>query len=379
MITQNQQFDTIRLHIPEEAISNVDLELFSIPTSYNAFTQKEIWKGEKQLHLINTGKGINYVKHVPKFKLYDIQISAKILREDYYKGIEMNTIENAIFALENRMNCEIDHQQFIEQGKILKCDNTFNLKVEGPLEDYLEALDFLAVQGKRTKIESYTDAGNPLKINSVVIGKETKFQQKITFYNKREEAHSICDKMRGGYIENIEPEYGMKVADFDNYFMNRIRCELKVSKFAQLRKFYTNKSKGDVYLQEILKSKNNAIYSQWENFISKGDTAIQIKAIDKMYSAKKTNITDFSEFRTYQAILPLLQTYKGDARKIIDNIEKVWYLDKKSKKMGKTVREEIVGICAKYKQRQLRAEKGGIFINELGENFAELQKQVRKI
>jgi hypothetical protein len=47
--------------------------------------------------------------------------------------------------------------------------------------------------------------------------------------------------------------------------------------------------------------------------------------------------------------------------------------------MGKTVREEIVGICAKYKQRQLRAEKGGIFINELGENFAELQKQVRKI
>jgi hypothetical protein len=379
MITQNQQFDTIRLHIPEEAISNVDLELFSIPTSYNAFTQKEIWKGEKQLHLINTGKGINYVKHVPKFKLYDIQISAKILREDYYKGIEMNTIENAIFALENRMNCEIDQQQFIEQGKILKCDNTFNLKVEGPLEDYLEALDFLAVQGKRTKIETYTDAGNPLKINSVVIGKETKFQQKITFYNKREEAHSICHKMPGGYIENIEPEYGMKVADFDNYFMNRIRCELKVSKFAQLRKFYTNKSKGDVYLQEILKSKNNAVYSQWENFISKGDTAIQIKAIDKMYSAKKTNINDFSEFRTYQAILPLLQTYKGDARKIIDNIEKVWYLDKKSKKMSKTVREEIVGICAKYKQRQLRAEKGGIFINELGENFAELQKQVRKI
>lgn len=379
MITQNQQFDTIRLHIPEEAISNVDLELFSVPTSYNAFTQKEIWKGEKQLHLINTGKGINYVKHVPKYKLYDIQISAKILREDYYKGIEMNTIENAIFALENRMSCEIDQQQFIEQGKILKCDNTFNLKVEGPLEDYLEALDFLAVQGKRTKIESYTDAGNPLKINSVVIGKETKFQQKITFYNKREEAYAICHKMRGVYGENVEKEYGMKYDDFDNYFMNRIRCELKVSKFSQLRKFYTNKSKGDVYLQEILKSKNNAIYSQWDNFISKGDTAIQIKAIDKMYSAKKTNINDFSEFRTYQAILPLLQTYKGDARKIIDNIEKVWYLDKKSKKMSKTVREEIVGICAKYKQRQLRAEKGGIFINELGENFAELQKQVRKI
>jgi hypothetical protein len=171
----------------------------------------------------------------------------------------------------------------------------------------------------------------------------------------------------------------MKYDDFVNYFNDKIRCELKVSKWQQLRKFYTNKSKGEVYLQDILKSKNNAVYTQWNNFISKGDTTIQLKAIDKMYSAKKTIITDFSEFRTYQAILPLLETYKGDARKIIDNIEKVWYLDKKSKKMSKTVREEIIRISAKYKQKKMRAEKGSIFINQLGENFTELEKQLKKI
>lgn len=379
MITQNQQFDTIRLHIPEEAITNLNTELFSVPTSYNAFTQKENWKGVKQMCLENTGKGINYVKFVPNHKLYDIQISAKILRENYYKGIEIDTIETALIELSNRMDCDIDFTQFIERGKILKCDNTFNLKVEGIIPDYLEALDFLAVQGKRTKLESYTDKGDKYKINSVVIGKDTAFQQKITFYNKREEAYAICHKMPGVYGENIEKEYGMKLDDFDSYFENRVRCELKVTKFSQLRKFYTNKSKGEVYLQDILKSKNNAVYAQWNNFISKGDTTIQLKAIDKMYSAKKTIITDFSEFRTYQAILPLLETYKGDARKIIDNIEKVWYLDKKSGKMSKSVREEIIRISAKYKQKKMRAEKGSIFINQLGENFTELENQLKKI
>jgi hypothetical protein len=124
MITQNQQFDTIRLHIPEEAISNVDLELFSIPTSYNAFTQKEIWKGEKQLHLINTGKGINYVKHVPKFKLYDIQISAKILREDYYKGMNLEKLNPIFDPIAQEITSLLMHNKTNEQ-RLVKLINQY--------------------------------------------------------------------------------------------------------------------------------------------------------------------------------------------------------------------------------------------------------------
>jgi hypothetical protein len=147
MITQNQQFDTIRLHIPEEAISKLDRSVFSIPSSKNAHTYEDDYKGVEQLWLNDIGQGINYVKYIPQLKFYDVRISAKILREKYWQGIQEDNIEDVIDKLENRMQCEIDYSQFIEQGKIIQCDNTFNLKLDlgttKNIADYLEALDLL--------------------------------------------------------------------------------------------------------------------------------------------------------------------------------------------------------------------------------------------
>jgi hypothetical protein len=383
MITQNQQFDTIRLHIPEEAISKLDRSVFSIPSSKNAHTYEDDYKGVEQLWLNDIGQGINYVKYIPQLKFYDVRISAKILREKYWQGIQEDNIEDVIDKLENRMQCEIDYSQFIEQGKIIQCDNTFNLKLDlgttKNIADYLEALDLLVVQGSKYKLDVYNDKGDKYKINSVVVGKNTNFQQKITFYNKLEEANALCSKMKGIYGENVEKEYGMKYDDFHNYFNDKIRCELKVSKWQQLRKFYTNKSKGEVYLQEILKSKNNAIEYQWEQFVNKKETKIGLTAIDEMYMIKKAYTEDFVKGGIYKQILPMMKAYNGNATKVKEQVKKLWYANKKSGKISPSVANTIVELCAAYKQNELRNKNGVMFVNRLGDNFKELEKQIKKI
>jgi hypothetical protein len=379
MITQNQQFDTIRIAVPEEAISKLDLSIYSIPSSKDASTGKDNYKGEKQFWLNDIGQGLNYAKIVPKFKMVDLQISAKILREDYWQGIQANTIEKVIDTLEKRMGCEIDQQQFIEKSVIRRCDNTFNLPVDNNLTDYLEALELLVVQGSKYKMDVYSDANIKSQINSIVVGKNTNFQQKITFYNKMEEANAVCGKMRGIYGENVEKEYGMKYDDFTAYFNNKIRCELKVSNFQQLRKFYTNKTKGDVYLQEILSSKQNAIEYQWNQFVNKKETAIGLKAIDEMYMIKKSYTDDFVKGGIYKQILPAMKAYNGNATKVKEQVKKLYYSNTKSKKISPSVANTIVELCAAYKQNELRAKNGGMFVNKLGDNFKELEKQIKKI
>jgi hypothetical protein len=379
MITQNQQFDTIRIAVPEEAISKLDLSIYSIPSSKDASTGEDNYKGEKQLWLNDVGQGLNYAKYVPSFKMVDIQISAKILREDYWQGIQSNTIEKVIDTLEKRMGCEIDQQHFIEKSVIRKCDNTFNLSVNNNLADYLEALELLVVQGTKYKMSVYNDANVKSQINSVVVGKDTNFLQKITFYNKMEEATAVCGKMRGVYGENVEKEYGMKYDDFVSYFNNKIRCELKVSNFKQLRKFYANKTKGDVYLQEILSSKENAIEYQWNQFVNKKQTEIGLKAIDEMYMIKKSYTDDFVKGGIYKQILPAMEAYNGNADKVKEQVLKLFYSKTKSKKISPSVATTIVELCAAYKQNKLRAKNGSMFVNKLGDNFKELEKEIKKI
>lgn len=379
MITQNQQFDTIKLHIPEEAISKLDKSFYHIPYNANAQSLISSAKGsDVQTILTDTGQGLNHAIHSSSKKIYDIQISAKILREDYWQGINLDNIEKVVNTIEKRMHCEIDTTHFIEKGHILKCDNTFNIPITNNIEEYMEALDLLCVTGERAKMQVYSDEQISSVINSVVIKGDTNFQQKLTFYNKLREAEAVCRKIKGNnYGEKVEKEYGMKYDDFVSYFNNKIRCELKITNWEQMRKFFTNKKKGNVYLQEILLSKRNNIEYQWQRFVKEKDTKIGLQAIDEMYMIKKLYSSDFKEAAYAHMLKPVIEAYKGDEEKVKKDIKKLFYAD--ATRISPTILKTLLKMCATYKIQNKRAKIGGLFVNKLGENFKELEKQIKEI
>jgi hypothetical protein len=106
-ITQKtNSFDTINLTIPGDVINR---------NTSNYFSNLKVNEETEQLMLENHGDcqqikfnrdkkkhlGLGHCIYVPHRNIYDISISAKILREKYPIGITKETIYDVIQALEN--------------------------------------------------------------------------------------------------------------------------------------------------------------------------------------------------------------------------------------------------------------------------------------
>ena len=148
-----QSFDTLRLQVPADIFSGTDWNKFSIPTKHNASTLALVDDTINQV-LLDTGKkikGLNTFTYVPGYDRYDLQISAKILGEDYYKGITNETIiKVAETLIENEIVKDVDMSEFIFRSKVLRADNTFNILVNDEnMNEYYDALSLVITQGTK--------------------------------------------------------------------------------------------------------------------------------------------------------------------------------------------------------------------------------------
>ena len=159
----DNQFDTLRIKVPSTAIKKVDFSKFQKRISVNAETG-EIYEGlaGENFWLEEPGAGLNTFTYVPHLEIFDTQISAKILREDYFKGIQSETINKVFQQLEERGIVEgIDATEFITKSQVLRADNTFNIQLEdGEIADYYEAIELIASKGKLGKIDTYSEGAN---------------------------------------------------------------------------------------------------------------------------------------------------------------------------------------------------------------------------
>lgn len=380
-----QSFDTLKLKVPAECFTNINWENFSVPTKHNASTFELVDEQVTQV-LLDTKhdiKGLNTFTYVPQYDIFDLQISAKILREDYYQGITKNTISKVCETLiNNDIVSDVDMSEFIQNAQVLKADNTFNISVEeAMIADYYDALSLVITQGTKGKIDVYGDRGD--RVNGVVVGKDTKVLQKITIYDKMEEARVKLKSSIGSFDDNVKREYGMDGQAFREYFNNKLRIELRVNDFNKLRKFYTNRSKGNVYLYDLLFSENNAILYQWNQFVSSRDTATAIKFLDMSYQDKMNYKLDgYSASANFHYLKTFIEKFKGDEKIVTDKIKKLHYYDSttgKYKKMSKSVVDDIIKFCSEYKQNQLKALRGELFTSSLTNKFKEVDKKITNL
>jgi hypothetical protein len=218
-----QSFDSLKLIVPADTFSGTDWNKFSIPTKHNASTLELVDETISQV-LLNTGKpikGLNTFTYVPEYDYYDLQISAKILGEDYYKGITKETIIKVGETLiENGIVKDVDMSEFIQHSQVLRADNTFNIDVKDDnISDYYDALSLVITQGTKGKIDVYGDDGKKGdRVNGIVVGKDTKVLQKITIYDKMEEARVKLKSNQGTFDKLVKMEYGMDGDKFREFF-----------------------------------------------------------------------------------------------------------------------------------------------------------------
>ena len=149
---------------------------------------------------------------------------------------------------------------------------------------------------------------------------------------------------------------------FREYFSKRLRIELRVSDFHKLRGFYTDRKRGDVFLNDLLFSENNAILYQWNQFVSRKDSAEAIKHLDMSLQDKQNyRLGSYSAHANWALLKPFVEKFKGD------------------EKLSESVRKDIVRFCSEYKQNKMKELRGELFTSSLTEKYKEIDKKIMKL
>ena len=379
----DNQFDTLRLKVPETSFNGVDWNKFSRNIKMNV--DMDIIREDKSnsnLWLDETGKGLNSFTYIPHLKQFDIQVSAKVLRDEYHKGIQLGTMDRFFHELKERGICQsVNESEFITNSQVLKADNTFNIEVQGDTANYYDALELVISKGRYGKIDTYSEKTTT---TGVVVGRDTKVLQKITIYNKLEEARVVCrDKHLGiPYPVAVEREYGMKHSDFVDYFENKLRVELRVNDFNKLRKFYTDRNKGEVFLEDLITSDKNAIQYQWNQFVSQKDTNKVIDFLNLQLEEKRNyKLMSYSAAANWALLKQYITHFKGDEKRVKEKIRKLFYKNEDGtlKKLSPSVASDINVFCAEYRQNERKAKRGELFTSNLTEDYREIEEQINKL
>jgi len=383
------QFDTLRLQVPADIMPEPNWNNFTYSDTFISATG-DMEKKATDVHTLKTKhKGITcwYVdKKTPLEKpKFDMIISAKVLKDEYYKGISRDTIKRLGLELQASgiTDDEIDMSEFLQHSQVLRADNTFNIKVDEPdIQTYYDSLDIVISQGKRGKIQTYEQEGS---CNGIVIGKDTKVVQKITIYNKLDEARQLLKEKYPYHRidDSAELEYGMKWADFHTYFADKLRVELRIMDWDKLRKFYTNRKSGIVTLEDLIFSENNAILYQWRQFVNEGHTKEALNFLDMSFTEKRNYKTNsYSAAANWALLKQFVKVFDGNEKKVTEKIQKIYYVDPKTtkyKKISPSVRKDITRFCAEWRENKLKSKRGELFKSNLTGKYQEIDKKISNL
>ena len=177
---KNLSLDTMRIRFDLGAIESVDNGNFTKTANRRGEIKREWTRKAKKLGLSD----IQLVENTYGL----ITFSAKILHENYFRGINIDTMENCLHNLNNYNLIRLNIGRFIQSGKVLKCDVVNDIEVEKPPDRYLNALKTLAINTKYN-MTSYNGG-------ICLMSKAKTVKERLSIYNKEKEIRKdrmLCD------------------------------------------------------------------------------------------------------------------------------------------------------------------------------------------
>jgi len=203
ILQQKIVFDTLVLECSPDTVIRFDEEKFT-DTKNLVGTVKDVLRDDAKPF------GINHIK-ISDFKL-ELNVSAKLLHDNYTKGISFKTIDELIINLNSTGVISIDAQIFLDTAIVKRCDPVTNININKPIENYFNALNLLTINDKYN-ITPYRTANNKSGISGVTaIAKASTVKDRMSFYNKVEQLKK-------------DPEFDIAFPQLREYFKNKIRIE----------------------------------------------------------------------------------------------------------------------------------------------------------
>jgi hypothetical protein len=242
-------FDTIKFSLPNAS------EYFRV-NSNDAFRElKEYYQGEERITRSLKDKtntiGLSRVLHKASADILEIELSSKLLLDDYHRGISSNTFDRLIDSLDNEIFSLSG--EWHSKAILHRADASTFIKPKN-LDLTLTQLDILRLN-KKVLVRRYPTIGKAQTISFE--GKSARNKFYLSVYNKfdelnRRENRKFCELVGAKYVSQ---------------FIGKLRVETKLNKHSDIKQ-YLEVDNGEldnvVYLTDALSSKAKPIKKAFE-------------------------------------------------------------------------------------------------------------------
>lgn len=252
------KLDSVKVKLEEDSIKDINFECFNenIKSSYQPkiFSDDVEKQIDKKEYIVNKRylpfgvKNISVIE-IPKLKKTNIiiEMSAKILKSNYFELINENTICEAMNNLNKTKAIKL-YETEILNGNILKLDTTNNLIVSNEIQKYLDNL-FLYKINHKYEVKNYGKQG----IVFIRDVKTSYLKDRLIFYDKQKEI--IKDKELLKYIKLDK-------------FKNCLRCEGNHRHFSQIKRGLKTQI---LQLDNVLQNNTKVNYNAFKRITNKND------------------------------------------------------------------------------------------------------------
>lgn len=279
----------------------------------NSFTEQierdGDWILSNKLVLKNDSKchGLKNIIYDRLRKEYKIELSAKILRENYYDLINRNTIEQVTEKLNKNLGIKFHTEKFIDNAIVLKCDTTDNLRVSGGIQNYIKHLSLYRIND-RYQVSEY-------KGDSIVFKNNARsFKERIIFYDKMTELqrdkdmlHILADSGRLAEFKNV-----LRVESNHTAF-RKMRELFNVNTFKFKQEYINRNDVKYIQLSDLLNSSEKVNYKIFEKITEKNLPSLFIDYDSAGYT--------FSEIEKREGMKSIILSLDGDMRLIREFIK----------------------------------------------------------
>ena len=240
------RLDSCKMKLTLDIVKDFDISKYDLESRINR--QEEIKKHSFILQDEYKTIGLKYLEIKDLAGYCILEVSGKILRDKYYEGININTIEQ-VFDTINSLNFIKFDKSYLDKVEVLRCDVADNLQVKHKVDVYLDVLS--QCMNPNYVISEY----NRKSGRSVVFDKMVKsYKNRMTFYDKGKEIMKDKQLLKALSQSDIER------------FNNVLRCEQNITSFDRMRKSFKT---SDNKLINILSSQQKVNYDTFNEIVSR--------------------------------------------------------------------------------------------------------------
>lgn len=236
--------DSIKIYSSLDTLKDISLDTFI--NSQKKLNGKLI--SEKWIKTDFNKPGLKYIEYDPLAKEPEqiiIQLSAKILKDNYFQLININTIEQVLDAINSTNALVIDNSK-ADQLFVHSADFTKNVTCSYLPGQVIDACK--TITNDRYMVETYKGSkDNKNKTGIVFRGKQKTFNERLIIYDKETEL-----KKDTKFLKEVH-----KPLELLRQFSNVTRTEINVTSHRKIKEL----CKTDNNLMNILQSKQVPVYT----------------------------------------------------------------------------------------------------------------------